>query len=769
MDDSLLVKKDLGYYSSIFLLLIFISTLVSYFFGPVFFHPNQFLLNDTGDSFKNYFTYEWHIQNDTSYINYTGSNYPFGENHLFTDGMPILSNLIKLLPFLKPYSIGIFNSTMLLSLFFCAILLFKIFKLFKIENWKSILSALGITVLCPQALRYSGHFALSYGFCIPLIVYLLLNFNLIVGNKIKQSIIISLVSTLLFFIHPYLGMICSSFIICYWIFRILFNLKYIKENLRHFIIQGILPLLLYFLIIKLTDEHLDRNAKPYGFFYLTASIETIFISTHKPFRHLLSQLYKIKSQNGEGIAYIGITSLIVFFYSLFLFIKYKSTIIQSIRENNIIKNYFLMILSSIVLLLFSMGFPFNLGMSWILDYLSVIQQFRAPGRFAWVFYFIICIGSCVIICKYFFSEFSNYLKTVFIFFLLILYTIEGIPYHNEVAKKKFPVNLFNEQLLDIEIRQVIFAIKKISPQAIIPLPFFHIGTDFYNIPGTGNITNLSFIVSLHSKIPLMANLTPRNSLTEAQKIIQIVGSDLINKEIGNDIRSNKPFIILYDKELLDENEQSLLKKGITILETKNYIVKQISPEQLFYNSASSKISFFESNKHKMIYKNNFYYTDSSYFYFNDFNKLQNNRYQGNVNDTNIIFEIPSNVLTQNELYEISFWYKVKDQLDLNNQLIIEEKNQNGNINIINQKNLYSMSTLNNESSFASLTFRPKNRHSKIIVTLNGKSDREKIFYLDNLMIRRKNVDVYKTDYSEKHGNYILSYNNIELLPIKNCK
>lgn len=764
MDDKLLVKKNSGYCFSILILIVLVSLLVGYFYGPVFLHPNQFLLNDTGDAFKNYFTYEWHVQNDTSFINYNGSNYPYGENHLFTDGMPILSNLIKLLPFLKPYSIGIFNSTMLFSLFFCGILLFKIFKLFNVENWKSILSALGITALCPQALRYSGHFALSYSFCIPLLIYLLLKFSLMAGDKIKLSIIIALVSIMFFFIHPYLGMICSSFIICYWIFKILLNLNTINGNLLHFIIQGVLPLLLYFIIIKLTDEHLDRNAKPYGFFYLTGSIETIFISTHKPFRHLLSQLYKIKSQNGEGIAYIGVTSLFMFFYSLFLFIKYKSSIIQFIRENKIIKTYFLMILSSLVLLLFSMGFPFNFGMSWILHYVSIIQQFRAPGRFAWVFYFIICIGACTLICNYSFSKFPYFLKSIVIFLLLTLYTIEGIPYHNEVSKKNFPVNLFNEKSLNNEMKQVILAIKNASPQAIIPLPFYHIGTDFYNIPGTSNITNLSFVVSLHSKIPLLANLTPRNSLTEAQKIIQIVGSDLINKQIQNDIKSNKPFIILYNKEVLNDEENTLLKKGVTIIETENYLVKLISKEKLFYNPSQSKISFYELNKSKMIYNNGFYLTDSSYFHFNDFNKSQDSHYQGNVNDTNIIFEIPANVLNKDELYEVSFWYKAKDRLDMNNQLIVQEKDILGNEKIITKKNVYSMFNLNDGCTLASLTFNTENKKNKIVISLNGKSDREKIFYLDDFMIRRKDVDVYKLNYSYKYRDTVLNYNNIELMP-----
>ncbi|MES2762039.1 MAG: hypothetical protein V4677_07530 [Bacteroidota bacterium] len=762
MEGNLLEKKDKGYYLSILSLIVLIGVLVSYFYGPVFFHPNQFLLNDGGDAFKNYFTYEWYIQNDNSFIDYIGSNYPYGENHLYTDGTPILSNLIKLLPFLKPYSIDIFNFSMLISLFVCALILFKIFRLFHIENWKAILSAVGITVLCPQALRYTGHFALSYGFCIPLIIYLLLTFNLDRQHKLKRSVVISLVSIFIFFIHPYLGMICASFIIFYWIFKLLFERNKSGTFILEFILQAIIPVVFYFLIVKLTDHHSDRNALPYGFFYLNSSIETIFISTHKPFRHLLSQLYKIKSQNGEGIAYIGIASLIMFFYTLYLFFKNRARATQVIKEDILLKNYLLMFFSAIMLLLFSMGFPFNIGLSWILDHVPTIQQFRAPGRFAWVFYFIVCIGVCIIICKYSFRKLPRTSKTILIFLLLCLYTIEGIPYHNEVTKAKFPVNIFKEEYLSKELKDVIAVIKGIKPQSIIPLPFFHVGTDYYNIAGTGNITNSSFVISLHSKVPLMANLTPRNSLTEAQKLIQIISSDLIHKDIRGDLTSTDPFVILYTKEFLDENEQSLLNRGTLVLETENYIIKQITLEQLFYNSTASKISFFEANKLKMLRTNHLFLTDSSYVHFNGFDHLPNQRLEGNVNDTNILFEIEPNKLMKDERYELSFWYRAKDKLDMNNLLIIEEEDANGNTQIIAQKNMYSMNNVTKDGTLAILPFAIKNVANRIMISLTGTSDREKTFFLDDLMIRQKNTNVYRLYYSDRIKDSILNYNNIDL-------
>jgi len=756
-------KQDSSYYISISSLMILIFILVVYFYGPILFHPNQYLFNDGGDSYKNYFTYEWHVQNDQSFINYSGSNYPYGENHLFTDGTPLLSNLIRILPFLKPYSIGIFNFTMLLSLFICAIFLFKIFKLFNVDNWKAVLSALGITILCPQALRYAGHFALSYGFCIPLIIYLLLVFNSAENNKIKQSFIIGLSSFLIFFIHPYLGMICASFCFFYWLFKIAFDFKKIRHHLVHFILQAVVPLLAYFIIVKLTDTHVDRNAKPYGFFYFTSSIETIFISTHKPFRHLLSQLYKITSQNGEGIAYVGISTLIILISSIFIIKSWSKQIIEGIKTNTKIKNYGFMIISSIVLLFFSMGFPFNVGMEWILDYIPTIQQFRSPGRFAWIFYFVTTIGICVIICKLQLNHLPNWLKNGLVFLLLALFTIEGIPYHNEVTKVSFPKNNFNEHELNNELKTVVSCIKNLKPQAIIPLPFFHIGSDYCDISGTGNITNLSFLISLHTKTPLMANLTPRNSLSEAEKLLQIVSNDVILKDVKNYMDINKPLVILYDKEWLTDEEYALLQKGTKVIETNNYIVKEITMEELFYNSSKDKIAFYNSHKSEMIYNKEFLMTDSSYFYFSDYNSLPSHQYEGNVNDTNVIFEVAYNTLKKDVPYEVSFWYSTRDKLDLNNKLAITEVDAANNSSVIALKNVNSMQNVYNGKTLATLIFVTKNPQNEIRISLNGFSDREKVFYIDNLMIKQKNVNVFKLSYSEEQQDSVLNFNNIDLL------
>lgn len=744
--------------SSLVVLITFL--VLSLFYGPILLHPQSYILNDLGDGIKNYYCFEWHVHNDNSMINYTGSNYPYGENHGYTDGNPLLSNILRLLPGLNNYSIAIFNLSLLLSFVFCSLLLFKIFKEFQVPDLYAIIASIGIAFLCPQVFRLSGHFTLSYGFCIPLLLYLLIKLENNPG-KIRYTILISIATLCFLFIHPYIGMITTSFLLVYWIIKCLADVKRLRSNLLPLVAHAILPLAIYFVYTRLTDTHSDRVAKPYGFFHSNASIETVFISTEKPFRHFLSQIYKIKSQNYEGVAYVGIASVFFLFYMLFTAIFKWKTTGNYLREHPKAKPYLWMILSSVVLLLFSMGYPFKLNMNWILDYIPILQQFRIPGRFAWVFYFITTIGVTIFVSNYFIIRANKTLRLILCSLILLLFFFEGIPFNKNILKNTVPKNIFEEKYVDEELKTIINLVREKEPQAIIPLPFFHIGTDYFNIPGTDKIIKTSLVTCYHSKIPLMANLTPRNSLTEAESLIQIISNDLIERQIKSKVVLDKSFVIIYSKELLSEEEHTLLTKGKIVLETANYLVKEITPEELFSTSISQKQNDFVKRRQSLFLNNGFLLSENSYFNFSDFDSLKNKRYEGNAMGINNVIKIVPGSLQKDKVYEISFWYSTRDRLDLDNILSVEEVNNANDTIVLASKNIKSMINIWNRKILAKLSFKTEYPENKIIIRLKGISDREKIFYLDDLMIKGMDNDVYKISRSVESNDSILKINNID--------
>jgi len=734
--------------------------IISIFYSPILFHPQKYILSDVGDGIKNYYCFEWHVHNDDSFVNYSGSNYPFGENHGYTDGNPLLSNILRILPYVNNTSIAIFNLSLLLSLVLCSLILFKLFKKFNVPDLYAVIASVGLSFLCPQVFRLTGHFTLSYGFCIPLIIYLLFKYE---ENRERRlySVMISFSTLAIFFIHPYLGMIITSFLLFYWVIKCCTENKKIRQNLFELLSQALLPLIVYFLYTKILDTHADRVAKPYGFFHSNSSIETIFISTDKPFRHFLSMIYKIKSQNYEGVAYVGITSVFFMFYVTFQAIRKRKKIWPYINNHPKAKTFLWMAMSSIILLLFSMGYPFKLNMNWILDYIPVLQQFRIPGRFAWVFYFVSTIAVTIFITKFFLPKANKTFRTLLSTALLGLFIFEAIPFHKSISKKPFPKDCFEEEYVDNELKALINIARTKNPVAIIPLPFFHIGTDYFNIAGTDKIIKASLITCYHSKTPLMASLTPRNSLTEAENLIQIVSNDLIERDIKNKVPQGKPLLIIYSKEKLSSEESTLFARGRKLLETSNYIMKEITHTELFSNSIVQQQADFKKKRHNLFRKGEFFLSVDNYFYFADFDSCKGKVFQGNAVGINNVLEIKANSIEKDKTYQLSFWYQTRDRLDLDNILSVKEIGVASDTTVLSSKNIKSMINIQNKKVLATLSFKTEHPENKILICLKGISDREKIFYLDDLMVRGEDCDSYRISYSPLHKDSVLKINNID--------
>ena len=114
-----------------------------------------------------------------------------------------------------------------------------------------------------------------------------------------------------------------------------------------------------------------------------------------------------------------------------------------------------------------------------------------------------------------------------------------------------------------------------------------------------------------------------------------------------------------------------------------------------------------------------------------------------------------------KVYEVSFWYKTLDRLDLDNILNIKEINGTNDTTTLNSKNIKSMINVQDKKVFATLLFKTDHPENKIIISLKGISDREKVFYLDDLMIRAKDNDVFKVSYSPVKKDSVLKINNID--------
>ena len=96
-------------YGPILLLLLGTILLILLSIPELITSPNDFLLVSEGDGLKSYYVFDYQLKYRTLFNHFSGLNYPYGENYLYTDGFPVLQFILQLFPFLFEYSIAIIH------------------------------------------------------------------------------------------------------------------------------------------------------------------------------------------------------------------------------------------------------------------------------------------------------------------------------------------------------------------------------------------------------------------------------------------------------------------------------------------------------------------------------------------------------------------------------------------------------------------------------------------------------------------------------------
>ncbi len=520
--------------------LVITSVMLFVFYGEVIKHPGNFLFGGGGDAVKNYFTFAWHVKYDESWLHFAGSNYPYGEHVCYTDGHPIVSLLLGNFDIVKNNPVATLNLLMLFSHIIGVFVVFRLIKLWGASRFIAALGSLSIIWLQPQIFRMEGHLSLSHVWVIPLCLLLVTKF----WNKrtnLNFSLLL-LYSFLVFFLHPYLGMMISMIPMCLGV-CIFLAARFKPQDKGYWLkmlVAGIGPVVLYLLFMKATDSHRDRPDIATGFLNFISGVDKVFVPNHPPFRHLISQIIKVEGQEWEAWAYVGVATMLILLISLPMRI-WKGPAID--QKDPFIR---LILASSIIILLFSFGFPFAYGLEALLDKLTYVQQFRAPGRFAWVFYFTVI--PFVFLILHGWSQ--RLLQTKFKAFAIIiplmtfgLFIVEGYEAQKGVAIRVCSHSNYLENPELANVQKALADPKLKSTKAIVPLPFFHFGSDFIGVNANDTTRVEAMSLALISRIPLVASANPRASLTESRNILNLFGPAISAKNLLSDLDSNTTFYL----------------------------------------------------------------------------------------------------------------------------------------------------------------------------------------------------------------------------------
>ncbi|MDR1846750.1 MAG: hypothetical protein LBR17_01350 [Bacteroidales bacterium] len=745
----------------ILLSLVFIFT----FYNKIALSPNTYLLSKYGDGLKNYYVLANQIK-ESSYTQAESLNYPYGENFLFLDCQPALSMVGKFLsqyfPSIEGYAVGITNFLMIFSLVFCAVLLFRILEMLNVNSYYAALCGFAIALLSPQVFRLSGHWALAYSFVIPLAWYLLIKFSKSKNKKLSYSFWLALCNFVFFMLHAYLGMMCVCFILFFFVFDFMLNAKRYKglwlNHIGYFLIQILLPVITFYFFTVLTDHHTGRLLNPAPLFQASATFNSVFLPTTRPLSVVLLKYFPAYT-GWEGNAYIGIFSDLILIYCIIRLCIRRKFMSKFWKTNSELHSSFW---ASVIVLILSMEYHFKWGLACLFDYVPLsLKYFRSIGRFAWVFYYV-ATTFCVAWIWYAFrnlwqnqtkSVITRCLMFVLLIFLPVSYFLEGLG-QNIIIKKNFSyaLNYFNEKSLPDIYRQALQVIEPDKYQAILPLPFYHWAGETYDKQATEQSALTSMTISYWTRLPMLSHWGARVSLWENRNGMQLTAPSFYSKLLANDIKDQRPFLITYTGEDLNEGEQEFLNKAKLIFTSNEFSLYEIERNILFENTAEKEIAIFNSLDN-LVERDGFLCSDSTskFFFFDSIASF-------NKDGFHKIGEIAAGILDPEKEYVASVWFSNKwDNFGegyLQGSLFAENVDENGaNIDWASLIGADKSPVIVGDWTLETLFFKAENPDKKVQITFEGWDyPKNSIMYPKNLLIYEKGMTVYKV--LERNNNEV---------------
>ncbi len=659
------LKKGLVFTSLLALIIIM------FFFGDILKNPNHNYFSAGGDGFKSYYGAIYHLEADSTYMKFEGMNYPYGESVFFTDNQPLLTNTVKWISNnmtdIRGSIVGIINLAMVFSILIAAVFLFLLFTEFGVFWWFASLASVGICMLSPQIGRMAGHFSLSHLFWIPVVLYLIVRFSKKASWTL--SIIIALVGFLAASMQLYFIGFYGLLLTFYW----LFTKNWLKENWKsrgnaflHWFVQVCVPFILLELIMISTDHQTDRTTHPYGFLIYLAHPVSVLLPAGAPYGFVPKYITVFKHLDWEAYAFIGVASLFGFLIGLGLFLKKLVTgrAFWNISNLPILTAFFW---ASFVALLLSFGLPFVMGMEWLIDYIGPFRQLRALSRFSWLFFYVINVVVFYQLYRWYKVREKQPIAMFVVFAAFTLLFVDGYfnmnGTTNRLANRKPLLEDMTNQLPD---NKWVNQIDVSEFQAILPIPYFHVGSENIWIEPRLNSLENSLIASLKTGLPITAVMMGRTSIGQTYRNYSLLMEPLHEFEILKDFENKKDILLMLMKGYQPNNEEQLIKNASDFLYGNDLFdlyrlpfarLKQI-PEHY------REDVLLDFDKEKLIKKDDLLISDTtSFFYYENYNDERNSAFDGagahslRLGDWNTLFEQKLFKAKKEETYLASFWLK----------------------------------------------------------------------------------------------------------------
>lgn len=556
------------------------ATLLTVLFSSVLINPNDYFFLPAGDGLQSYYVTTFYAFYDAG-THFSGMNYPFGENFTYPNLQPLIALGINLLQYLgipaAEYTVAITNLLALLGVWLTPLVVYAILRRLQLPVWYAGLMALLIVFLSPQIQRLGAHMSLSYPFFVPLLWYYILRMQE-APRQLRWYILFGISSLLMGLVQVYF-LACGCFFLLAYVLVLSFQRPQSKQLLWGMVLAALLPLLLFRGWLWLTDTVTDRPPNPYGFLVYMATPSGIFTPALSPLREVWAALLPAGDISFEGMSYIGLVGTGVVMASV---LRVSQHVWRrrghSLRLRRAMPAPLYMSLwAAGLLLLFSLGLPFIFPMfSGLVKYLGPLKQLRALGRFAWPFYYVFTTYTAYYLFRLWRYQRQRgvaLLALPWLPLLLLLWTGEAwinISTKAREVAQGIGARAYMDRENNLFVQYLSWAGREPGDfQAILPLPYFNIGTDKIALSGSEASMAQTYKLSIATGLPQLSSYMPRASVGQVLQHVQLLSGPLIDKPLLSLFPSNKPILLLVTADILSPAEQRLVSLALPLISSDN--------------------------------------------------------------------------------------------------------------------------------------------------------------------------------------------------------
>jgi hypothetical protein len=560
-------------------------------------------------------------------------------------------------------------------------------------------------------------------------------------------------------------------LLIYWIY-IFVSEKEITfwQKAIHFAIQLIVPYLIFLITLNLNNDVIDRTTKPWGFLVYRAFPESVFLPFTLPYGKFLHSIMKFHYIPWEGIAYTGLIGTIVFFICAIRIIKNlikrKFASALQITDNNLLNIFFW---ASLIGLLYSFGIPFVLGLEFLVDYIGPFKQMRGIARFAWVFYYSINIVAVYFIWNWFKTK-DGKLKYVILTLSIIWMGYDAyLNSNNKPNLYKSSFDLWADYNNESPDNQWVNNIDPNKYQAILPLPFYHIGSENYWIDGNCESLKFSSLASIKTGLPIISMSASRTSISQTLKLYSLVLEPYRDLEIIDNLPNSKDILVIkMNCQNLKNSEVQLLNHATYIEPTPIGELYCLKIDSIFtliknqYKHVAEIIDSLNTNSQKQFT----FETEDNIFYSSYDNTKTDEKYYGNgakvlkTNTYNKIFADTIAINIPDTSFLVSFWMKDidKDLFPRTNLEIFVTNERGDKLFYRNQNISTSLVILDGDWGLIESEFTLKQGEILDITLWNDLLKKKQNIVIDELLIKPSDLTIFNNSeefYWINNRNYLV--------------